>query len=51
MFSETFENQFRTVGEYFAVHGRAVEIADVSPWLPELIEDVTNDLLQGSKSV
>ena len=51
MFSETFGKRFRTVGEYYAFQGRAVEVADVSPWLPELIEDVSNDLLPGSKSV
>jgi len=51
MFGETFGKWFLTVGEYYASQGRAVEIADVSPWLPELIEDVSNDLLPGSKSV
>ena len=51
MFSETFGKRFRTVGEYYASQGRAVEVVDVSPWLPELIEDVSNDLLPGSKSV
>ena len=50
MFNERFEKQFRTVGEYFAAHGGPVEIADVSPWLPELIQDVSNDLLAGSNS-
>ena len=30
--------QFRTVGEYYAVHHGKVAIEDVSPWLPELVE-------------
>ena len=33
MFSKHFGDQFRTVGDYFAAHGRAVQIDDLSPWL------------------
>ena len=36
IFFERFGNQFRTVGEYFAVHGDQVEIVDVSTWVSEL---------------
>ena len=35
-FYERFGERYRTVGDYFADHGDAVEIVDMSPWLPEL---------------
>ncbi len=38
LFSERFGDQFRTVREYYAVHGNDVRIEDVSPWLSELAE-------------
>lgn len=50
LFAERYESQFRTVGEYFAAHGREVEIADVSPWLPELLDEVSNNFLPTSKA-
>ena len=40
LFSERFGNQLRTVGEYFAVHGKTVQIHDVSGWLSELAQDL-----------
>jgi hypothetical protein len=40
MFGERFRDQFRTVRDYFAVHGRAVQIEDVSAWLSELAEEL-----------
>jgi hypothetical protein len=39
MLIERFGDQFRTVGDYFAAYGRAVQIVDVSPWLSELGEE------------
>ena len=38
-FFECFGDRCRTVGEHFADHGNMVEIADTSPWLPELVFD------------
>lgn len=38
MFADRFGTKFRTVGDYFAAHGQAVQIEDVSPWLSELAE-------------
>lgn len=35
MFSDRFGDQFRTVRDYFAVHGEVVQIEDVFPWLTE----------------
>jgi hypothetical protein len=43
VFSERFGDQFRTVGGYFAAHGRAVQIVDVSPWLSELVEELVGE--------
>ena len=43
MFSERFGDQFRTVGDYFAAHGEAVQIDDVSPWLSELAEELVGE--------
>lgn len=43
MFSERFGGQFRTVREYFAAHGGAVQIEDVSPWLSELAEELAGE--------
>ena len=36
MFFARFGDQFRTVGEYYAVHRAKVDIEDASPWLSEL---------------
>lgn len=38
MFVDRFGTTFRTVGDYYAAHGDAVRIEDVSPWLSELAE-------------
>lgn len=38
--ADRFEGAFRTVGEYYSVHGNAVQIDDVSPWLSELAEEL-----------
>lgn len=43
MFSERFGDQFRTVRDYFAAHGGAVQIEDVSPWLSELAEELVGE--------
>jgi hypothetical protein len=40
LFSERFADQFRTVGDYFAVHGKTVQIHDVSTRLSELAKDL-----------
>lgn len=40
MFADRFGDEFRTVGEYFAVHSGAVQIQDVSLWLSELTEEL-----------
>lgn len=46
VFTERFGEKYRTVGAYFAEHGDAVTIEDVSPWLSELAETlVDEDLL------
>lgn len=37
-FSNRFGERFKTVGDYYAAHGDAVQIVDVSPWLSELAE-------------
>ncbi len=37
MFFGQFGKRFRTVGQYYAVHGREVEIHDVSEWVGELM--------------
>ncbi len=36
-FSARFGERFRTVGDYYAVYGREVEITDVSVWVRELL--------------
>ena len=41
-FRAHYGSQFRTVGDYFRVHGRDVQIDDVSAWLSELA-DVVDD--------
>lgn len=51
MFSERFDGQFRKVRDYYAVHGDAVQIEDVSAWLSELAEvliigPVPDDLIE-----
>jgi hypothetical protein len=43
MFANRFGTAFRTVGDYFAAHGAAVRIEDVSPWLSELAEDLVGE--------
>lgn len=43
LFSERFGNQFRTVGAYFSVHGKTVQIHDVSSWLSELAQDLVTE--------
>jgi hypothetical protein len=43
LFSERFEDRFRTVGDYFAAHGEMVRVEDVSGWLSELGEDVVSE--------
>jgi hypothetical protein len=40
MFSNRFGTMFRTVGDYYAAHAKAVQIEDVSPWLSELAEEL-----------
>ncbi len=40
MFADRFGERFRTVGDYYAVHGNAVQIDDVSSWLSELAEEL-----------
>lgn len=42
-FAERFGMTFRTVGDYFAAHGTAVRIEDVSPWLSELAEELVEE--------
>ncbi len=37
-FSDRFGSTYNTVGDYYAAHRTAVQIADVSPWLAELAE-------------
>ena len=43
MFTDSFGTVFRTVGEYYAAHGAAVRIEDVSPWLSELAEELVEE--------
>lgn len=43
MFANRFGTAFRTVGDYFAAHGAAVRIEDVSPWLSELAENMVEE--------
>jgi hypothetical protein len=43
LFSERFRGQFRTVGDYFAVHGGAVQIQDVSGWSSELGDNLVSE--------
>jgi hypothetical protein len=40
MFSDRFDETFRTVGDYYAAHASAVKIEDVSPRLSELAEEL-----------
>ena len=35
-FFERFGERFQTVGDYYAVYRRKIEIEDMSPWVPEL---------------
>ena len=39
MFFERFGDRFRTVRDYYALRGGAVQIKDVSPWLSGLAAD------------
>tara|TARA_R110002072_G_scaffold25969_8_gene86486 strand:- start:795 stop:1061 length:267 start_codon:yes stop_codon:yes gene_type:complete len=48
MFFERFGDQFRTVGDYYAVHGSEFQIKDVSSWLSELAEELIDETLAGS---
>ncbi len=43
LFADRFGDRFRTVRDYYAVHSRAVQIEDVSPWLSELAETLIVD--------
>ncbi len=48
---ERFGDEFRTVRDYCAVHADAVQIEDVSPWLPVLadgliMESAADDLIE-----
>jgi hypothetical protein len=43
LFFDRYGDHFSTVGDYFAVHGGAVEIIDVSPWLSELARGLIAD--------
>jgi hypothetical protein len=38
-FHEKFGDQFQRVRDYFLAHGNKVIVADVSPWVPELIAE------------
>lgn len=44
LFADRYGDQFRTVKDYFAAHGAAVHIEDVSPWVSELAGDLLADL-------
>ncbi len=39
MFFERFGERFQTVGDYYAADGDEVKIEDMSPWVPELVEE------------
>jgi hypothetical protein len=43
LFVNKYGDQFQTVGEYFAGHGSAVNMEDVSPWLSELAGRVVSE--------
>ncbi|MGI2036322.1 hypothetical protein ACRQ1B_28505 [Rhizobium panacihumi] len=43
LFVDRYGDQFRTVKDYFAVHGDAVRIEDVSPWLSELAGELVSE--------
>jgi hypothetical protein len=40
IFADRYGETFRTVKDYYAIHGGAVQIEDVSPWLSELMEEL-----------
>lgn len=40
-FFDRFGDRFHTVGEYFALYGKEVQIIDVTPWLSELAGIIT----------
>jgi hypothetical protein len=44
MFLKRYGEQFQTVRDYFAAHGGAVSIDDVTPWLSELAEGLDEGL-------
>ncbi len=46
MFFDRFGDRFRTVRDYYAAHGGAVQIEDVSAWLSELAEDLIDETLE-----
>ncbi|MDH8660734.1 hypothetical protein QIH25_27705, partial [Klebsiella pneumoniae] len=43
IFFDRFGDRLKTVHDYYAAHGNAVRIEDVSPWLSELVENLVND--------
>jgi hypothetical protein len=43
IFFGRFGDSFKTARDYYAAHGDAVRIEDVSPWLSELAEDLADD--------
>jgi hypothetical protein len=43
IFLERFGDRFRTIRDYYAVHGRAVQIEDVSSWLPGLAKELIGE--------
>jgi hypothetical protein len=46
-FFRRFGDQFKTVGDYFAIHGASVAVEDISPWLSELAEDLIEEGNEG----
>jgi hypothetical protein len=47
VFADRFGASFQTVGDYYAAHGAAVRIEDVSPWLSELAEELVEEPAEG----
>lgn len=47
IFADRFGTTFRTVGDYYAVHGEAVRIEDVSSWLSDLAEELVEERTEG----
>ena len=44
VYFERFGDQFRTVGEYYAVHHDKVQIEDVTSWLSEQAENMVDSM-------